>query len=212
MSGLALMLLSPNAAYADSAVITGDINEIAVEHIDSSRVGTLTVVKDGGNPYDAQVPGNKHVIKDVKFTAYKLTDFDLTQVETWETLKKLNYQTLKSAKRGSSYVALTDQTGYAVFNKLPVGVYLVEEELPADAKDALKAEPFIVTIPTGKVGSQAWSYDVKVNAKNVPNIPPKPRIPKIPETGMTNLAGIILIAGGAGSLLLALRKREANNA
>ena len=158
-------------------------------NIDSSRTGSLLIHKHesgsqtaDGTP-DGQTPSGGAGVADVVFTAYKITNLDLTTQAAWDGLKN---QQVPADACGADYASpslgsytfdggtasgSTDAQGDTTIGGLPVAAYLVcETSAPSTVKT--KAAPFLVTVPfpnnstNAANGNGEWLYDVNVYPKN----------------------------------------------
>lgn len=152
-----------------------------------------------------------------KFTAYRIDGIDLTADQGWKDAKNLS--TARAAKNliEPGVSAETNQWGFARFNDLPVGAYLLRSEQTRD---------FIVTVPMEEKGG--LNCEVVVRPKDQPSgnveipridtqVPPKrPQVnthkpsPRswLPNTGASVL-GIVAVAAvliAVGVLLVRRRK------
>lgn len=169
-------LVSGSAAHAAN----GDLG-----NIDLSRNGSITLHKhesgsqtstgivDGSNKTTAGGIG----VPDVVFTAYKITNLNLTKSADWQRLQ--NLQVAENAcgvnntapsisgfnfDRGTAFPA-TSSTGETTMRNLAVGAYLIcETSAPESVKK--KAAPFIVTLPQPGTSAGTWVYDVHAFPKN----------------------------------------------
>lgn len=154
-------------------------------NVDGTREGSIVIHKGKSNSSNSSTSeGNKGTpsgtapagfqgLADVKFTAYKLTDVDLTTAAGWDSIKdavipanacvtpSLAGHTLDSGTVSAS----TDANGLTTITK-GVGAYLVcETSSPAAVVD--KAQPFLVTIPfPDNAASKGWLYNVHTWPKN----------------------------------------------
>lgn len=110
-------------------------------------------------------------VQGVTFSVRRVTHataLDLTKSSTWQTLSTLTPVQVTAAGSGyalgTAATQVTTSAGLATFNSLPVGVYLVEETAVGNQPVALRAQPFLVSIPLPESG--AWVYDVHVYPKN----------------------------------------------
>ncbi|MBW3067975.1 MULTISPECIES: SpaH/EbpB family LPXTG-anchored major pilin [unclassified Actinomyces] len=175
---------------------TASAADLAPGNINPDATGTLNIHKlesgsmnDGpGTPNDSPDKTGKGVA-DVVFTAYPITNLDLTTQAAWDGLADLDVPadacgangatpslTLpgdKAATFGTGQAsAKTDGDGNTTISGLDVAAYLVcETEAPA--KVAKKAAPFLVTIPfpnntTNNASTQngEWLYTIDVYPKN----------------------------------------------
>lgn len=171
---------------ADIALIKKDAQARLSIH---KYLGTPVEAKNNGMPQDIE---NRVRLQNVKFDVYMVNDVNLTTNEGWKAAQNLHEckvsvsDVLQStivckdksfgiSKAGSG---LTNSFGAAKIDKLPVGLYLVVEDL-AGSKD-IKGEgktykpeqitginPFLVTLPmTNPDSRDSWMYDVHVYPKN----------------------------------------------
>ncbi|PKI90248.1 fimbrial protein [Actinomycetales bacterium SN12] len=187
----AIALGSP--AFAATAPEYGNINTAAngkiTVHLHEHQSGT-------GDPAGSTLP---NAIKGVVFTAYQLTNFDVSKATDWDALSaartvpadacdatpKLGSWTLDAGSKittdasGIATLDLTKTAGAAVNTRL--GAYLVCQTSDA-TKLTDKAAPFVVTVPfpdnqaTAPSNSNGWLYDVHAYPKNslVPTITKTP--------------------------------------
>lgn len=173
-------------------------------NIDPDAKGSLIIHKHEGGTQtapgtpDGQTPTAGTGVKDVVFTAYRITNLDLGNDQAaWNGLKDLPIPatacdgtpgvkpTLTLPGVGSPAAVFangvaspkTDAAGDTTIGNLPVGAYVVcETEAPATVKT--KAAPFLVTIPfpnnTANTASPDgnWLYHVNVYPKNTVVNPP----------------------------------------
>ena len=146
--------------------------------------GSLTVHKyeEAGNTAQFRPDGTGNdtsaltAIPDVGFTVRLVQGLDLTQSESWDILKRLQFTDATTATdpgavapQPSTYTLVdqatltTDANGQAVFSGLPVGAYLVEETTPPAGAVATTA-PFFISIPFPYEND--WLQNVHVYPKN----------------------------------------------
>ena len=133
-------------------------------NIDSSKTGSLVIHKHetgsqtaDGTP-DGQTATGGAGVADVTFTAYKITNLDLTTQAAWDGLKNLavpadacgaDYSTPSLGSYtfdGGTASTPTNAQGDTTIGNLPVAAYLVcETNAPSTVKT--KAAPFVVTVP-----------------------------------------------------------------
>ena len=180
---LAFLGLAPMAQAEDANY--GNIKEDAK--------GSLIIHKHlngDGNPIGAadgtEAPNaNKgEPVQGVVFTAYPITDINLTKSEDWTKISALSAPgaipdsacanptapTLAGHTLGGGMPSSeTDGQGSATITQMPVKAYLVcETKAPSDIVQ--KAKPFVVTIPHPNTAAEdadgKWLYDVNVYPKN----------------------------------------------
>ncbi|WP_257181626.1 SpaH/EbpB family LPXTG-anchored major pilin [Corynebacterium cystitidis] len=153
----------------------------AASLVDPSRTGNLTVIKGADDPLtvggDPENPGKVHItgpVAGMTFTAKQVKDVDLTTNEGWRKVADTKVQDflpggINAGKLESEpHRATTGEDGKAHFNGLPLGLYLIEEEVPKNYNSHLTPiNPFLVTLPrTDTVNRDYWVYDVTVYPKN----------------------------------------------
>lgn len=174
---------------ASGAAVAADGN------IDTSRTGSIIIHKheSGSQGSDGTADGQTNTnggdpVADVVFTAFPISNLDLTAQASWDGLKTLSVPaTACGADDNTPSLTLpggaaatfdagvvsapTDATGLTTIGNLPVKAYLVcETSAPATVKT--KAAPFLVTIPfPNNTANTAhpdgnWLYDVNVYPKN----------------------------------------------
>ncbi|MHA7278219.1 SpaH/EbpB family LPXTG-anchored major pilin [Arthrobacter sp. MDT2-2] len=157
-------------------------------NIDPNQARTLTIHKFALGPENGQnigtgqevtVPGTP--LAGATFTAALVQGVDLTTPDGWNQVSALTPATAASRVTvADTFTGTTGSDGVAVFNTLPIGLYLVTETvLPAGATNP--AAPFLVTLPfpTGPGGapSNQWIYDVHAYPKNAVTDLTKTRVP-----------------------------------
>lgn len=100
----------------------------------------------------------------VEFTVERVTGIDLTTDAGWAAAAALTPATVVEADLELVDSIETSATGVAVFDELPIGVYLVTETDPGDHSIAVETAPFLVSIPMA--ADNGWLYDVEVYPKN----------------------------------------------
>ena len=164
-------------------------------NIDTSRTGSIIIHKheSGSQGSNGTADGQTNTnggdpVADVVFTAFPISNLDLTAQASWDGLKTLSVpadacgaddNTPALTLPGGAAAAFdagvvsapTDATGNTTIGNLPVKAYLVcETSAPATVKT--KSAPFLVTIPfPNNTANTAhpdgnWLYDVNVYPKN----------------------------------------------
>lgn len=174
--GLSLGISAPGALAQDntaadaSATTTSEApagTSVNPANIDFTKTGSITLYKkkgaESGNAATGgtmeNVPGEN--LSGVKFKITKL-DYDL-QNGDWSKFPKTAADA-KGHETSTTYEQTTGDDGKAAFDKLELGIYLVEEiEAPAGI---VGGAPFIVSVPMVNKASDAWNYDVVAYPKN----------------------------------------------
>lgn len=150
-------------------------------NIDQARQGSIVVHKyeqpttagtrSTGSALPSSQTSSLTPVQGVTFQVRRVTHataLDLSKSSTWQSLATLTPAQVTAAGSGYSLgtaaTQVTDANGLATFSTLPVGVYLVEETAVGSRPVALRAQPFLVSIPLPENG--AWVYDVHVYPKN----------------------------------------------
>lgn len=188
-----------SAAFADDAAGTTAAPALAVGNIQPNTKGSLIIHKheDGTQNPQGTPDGKTQVtakgVEGVEFTAFPITNLDLTKQEDWNGLAdvkvpadacgannatpvpfQVNGKQVTIATTGVKTTKATDANGEAKIENLPVAAYLVCET-SAPSNVVQPAAPFFVTIPfpnneknVGKDNSfdKNWLYDVNVYPKN----------------------------------------------
>lgn len=172
--GAMLLSLGGGLVAANAAVGNPDPNTPRTLTINKQQSGTQTAT---GAPDGSIVTGGTP-IAGVTFTAYKITNVDLTTTTGWAKLEGLTVPldacatpalTLANAEAatfGTGIVsAATGANGQTTIPNPEFAAYLVcETAAPADVIQ--RAAPFVVTVPYPMDGGD-WVYDVNVYPKNV---------------------------------------------
>ena len=184
-AALALSLCAMPAMAADNG---GTITST----IDTNKNGSLTINKYEGNEQDPDklldgvtftaykvadiVQSTEAGTTDVKMQPVKaLTSIDPAIQITSETKYDEIKDTVEQALAEDANPKLTafataktgdnDTKGQAVFNEMPVGVYLIVET-DAPSQIVNKTANFLVSIPMVKEDRTGWDYDIVANPKN----------------------------------------------
>ncbi|WP_293771842.1 SpaH/EbpB family LPXTG-anchored major pilin [uncultured Corynebacterium sp.] len=163
----ALALDGPAAGQPTSVQPAAGQGGVNKANIDFSKKGSITLFKKKGaestDPATggemANVPGEA-----LAGVTYKITklDYDL-QNGDWSKFPKTAADA-KGHETGTTHVQTTGADGKVAFEKLDLGIYLVEE---TDAPAGIVAgAPFIVSVPMVNQASNAWNYDVVAYPKN----------------------------------------------
>lgn len=185
--GAAIVLIGTSVVSGVSAhAAEGDLGNIKTD-----RTGSITLHKHESGTQSAagQINGaNANSVggagvSGVTFTAYPITNVNLTTSAGWQKLH--NFQVPTNACDGNrpSIATLTFGTpktfpetgpnGATALNRMAVGAYLIcETNAPDTVKK--KAAPFIVTLPQPGATPGSWVYDIHAFPKNtVINTPVK---------------------------------------
>ena len=182
VGALALGLAGLGATTAAQAADLGNI--------DTGRTGSILIHKhesgsqNANGTADGQTATGGDGVADVVFTAYRITNLDLTTQSAWDGLQSTqvpadacgaDFQTPSLGSYtfdGGKASAATDSQGETSIGDLPVAAYLVcETSSPGTVKT--KAAPFLVTVPFPNNSANtasadgSWLYNVNVYPKNV---------------------------------------------
>ena len=121
-------------------------------------------------------------IKDIKFKVRKVNEIDLRTNEGWANAAKVSTAINNAASKnvtiseadgfnftlGQEVEMTTGENGLATFSDLPLGQYIVTEELTEEQSRTIRGgNAFAVTIPmTHPDNLNEWVYDVHVYPKN----------------------------------------------
>ncbi|MCM3657218.1 SpaH/EbpB family LPXTG-anchored major pilin [Agromyces mediolanus] len=161
VGAIAAVLSFGTAAHAASVV-----------DIDPDATATLNVHKfvqpdRAGAPGDGRPEDTSGLtpLADVEFTVERVAGIDLRTNEGWQEATRLSAEDAAARVERPGRTAVTDAAGDAVFDVLPLGLYLVTEtRAPAGVT---RAAPFLVTLPlTDAERRDTWRYDVHVYPKN----------------------------------------------
>lgn len=174
---LAATGLAGVAAHADEAPVGAQYG-----NIDTNLTGSITVHKRESGSQGATVGAvatetavdSAVAVPGVTFTAYKLNEFQASNVGHWQAIQNLqvpatacnNAPTLNgyTFAAGKPFEA-TNQEGKATLRDLELGAYLIcETNAPANV--VKKALPFVVTVPFADTTTKGWVYHVHTYPKN----------------------------------------------
>ncbi|WP_454084650.1 SpaH/EbpB family LPXTG-anchored major pilin [Georgenia sp. Marseille-Q6866] len=148
-------------------------------NLDPDQLGSLTIHKfeepdgggiaghDGSELTGAARPDSP--LAGVQFTVSRVSSIDLATNEGWQAVEDLTAAEVTAAPTtyplSTPDADRTDASGTVSFHDLSVGVYLVEETDTGGHPIAVRAEPFLVSVPLPTQDS-TWNYDVHVYPKN----------------------------------------------
>ena len=199
---LALLLwatLGAAAAEAPDMERTGSITLELTYEGEPVSGGTLTL-------YPAALgvlnPNGEYVLEfTLEFAECGISLDDLSSPETAQALAQWAQE--RSAEGQKAEI---DEEGRVSFENLPLGLYLLVQETPAEGFDVLR--PFLVTVPV--VGQDGLIYDVnaapKVTLERAPTEPSEPTEPTdptvpsepdLPQTGQNKWPIPVMAAIGA---------------
>ena len=171
---LAATLSAAATPVAHAAVVTGNYSGLPVESIETGRTVQLTIYKTKPNPFndvpDGELPPGG--VAGATFTIERLGGYDLTDDAVWDTFPTLDISDTETAEVLDRYSAVTDASGYTVFQGLPQGLYRVRETPPEDpSKDYRVSAPFLIALPVADTDGSSWVYEVTISPKNKPHQP-----------------------------------------
>lgn len=167
-----------SAVTAVTMMCTGiTANAVGRYHIDTSKTATFTIHKyemsdtsmathkATGTQADAQyVPEDAIPLEGVTFTLYQISGLDEYFLPDGVELPKA--EDVHKENAITSFEAVTDSDGVAVFTDLPLGIYYVEET-DGPAQVTKKIAPFVMSLPmTDVIYGKEWLYDVYAYPKN----------------------------------------------
>lgn len=185
------MIAAVAAAMLCMALWTGTFTANAADAstIDKDAKGSITVTKYGTTNEDhagsdGAATGNTSdddgidkssytTIEGVKFNLYKIADAE--EVLEYYNGKNTVEYTIEMKKDENLYLTgETDENGVCKFDKLPVGIYVLEEAVegqPSQVTAGKLAETTLISVPmvntaTSRNDSGKWMYDVNVYPKN----------------------------------------------
>lgn len=169
--GMTLSMMTMTAFAAEGA--TGTTAKMPT--IDMSREGSITIHKyeyngttDGvaGTGKDNQTPPEgAEKLAGVTFKITKIAELDAYYGEDSGKLPSVKEAQRIAATKTDSVEKDTDADGVATFDKLSLGLYLVQET-DAPAQITGKVEDFLVSIPMTNADEDDWLYNVHVYPKN----------------------------------------------
>ncbi len=177
LSGLGVLTLAAAGLLGGTgAALADDNTALNTGNIDQAREGSIKIHKhkhQNGtsatqNPAGTGDAISTEGIAGVEFTAYQLTDIDLSDTNDWDQLDNLDLSnactSIPGHTLGTPIVAdATNSQGVSTLTGLKLGAYVVcETDAPASVVD--RSQPFVVAIPTPY--ENAWVYDVNVYPKN----------------------------------------------
>ena len=183
---MALSLCAMPAMAAEGGTITSTI--------DTNRTGSLTINKYEGDKaeedkrldgvtftaykvadivqsYEASTGTTDVKMQPVKALTNIKSDIQITSETQYKDIKDTveaalaNDADLKLTAFATATTGANDVKGQAVFNGMPVGVYLIVET-GAPSQIVNKTANFLVSIPMANADGTGWNYDIVANPKN----------------------------------------------
>lgn len=172
--GLRRLAATLGALVAGAALAFGTAAPAAAaQNIDPAETGSIAVHKFQEPADPSGLPNNGTQLPDttglvpiegITFTLQQV-DVDLANAAAWQGLEDYTVAEAQAdLVEGSDRSLATGADGVAVFDKLPLGLYLATETNVGANRIALKGEPFLVTMPLAL--NNGWLYDVHVYPKN----------------------------------------------
>lgn len=158
-------------AVATAAVLGGALPASAApDNVDPNAIGSITLHKFAepdvatGLANDGSVVDTSGLtpLTGVEFTVERVTGIDLSTNAGWDAAAALTPAT--AGPLAPVETLATNASGVAVFDELPVGVYLVTETASGPNQIAIQTAPFLVSVPLPL--NNTWLYDVHVYPKN----------------------------------------------
>ncbi|ERJ42606.1 hypothetical protein N579_10735 [Corynebacterium pseudodiphtheriticum 090104] len=136
---------------------------------DFTRQGTLTIEKKLNN-VDTPLQGVDFKISRLDINLQEANGFKEAATITPDQAKNR----IANGESSHTQTITTNAQGEAVFNNLPLGVYLVEETNVSNARTAtgdavpnvVKGADFVMTVPTTNENGTGWNYSPRVQPKN----------------------------------------------
>ncbi|MFH0413006.1 hypothetical protein ACG98H_13385 [Corynebacterium sp. L4756] len=155
-------------AYAAKIVGVPEGQDITTEN----GVTNLRIVVTPGNPapYEELPVGE---VAGIEIRLAKLADLDPFNAEDIRRIESTPLaEIVANWPTSDFYTVTTDGDGVAVFQSLPVGVYLVTSAAPDDGTIYRQIEPFLVGIPMNPEAGQTAHPDGLIITKTRPQTPP----------------------------------------
>lgn len=200
---LGLLGLTGHFTADARAILTASDGPHSAATIDPSRVGRLTLVFEAPNPHDDDT-GPSHT--GVPVGIRRVGGIDLTSDSGWQRIESLSVTEVLGLPPEAFDVARTgisNATGEVSFNGLPLGLYAITPVAGTHKTFA----PFVITLPVGEPGKEAWRYDLTAYPKITGRTETPSTAPGAPAdaTGRTNpepslTAGIPAVQGGLTGL------------
>ena len=174
---LSSLSFTPFAVAQDGA---GAVNSGLVSQLSKTETAKLTIHKlkggfVGTNQYGVQQDVAGTPLKGIAFDIYRVkeggADIDLSTIEGWQKYSELDPTKANEYASEANYVkTITTGDGGVATDELPIGVYVIKEDLaksnPDPAGTYTPAAPFITALPFTNEGGTAWNKDVHVYPKN----------------------------------------------
>lgn len=192
----AVFMLGCFITAAAAEVISGSISVSMSYRDEAVPGGTLTI-------YYVAAPGDGEYVYDGDFSDYGVSVTDISSARTAQDI--YDYAVMMGI--GGSEQTI-DENGHICYDDLPLGLYLLVQETPADGY--CPVAPFLVTIP-GKDGEVDVDATPKLSLQpagtqpetTAPTTPSKPTDSSAPQTGQLNwpvpilaICGIIIFTIG----------------
>ncbi|MCR8670916.1 SpaH/EbpB family LPXTG-anchored major pilin [Agrococcus sp. HG114] len=171
-------------ALATLTALGGALPASAAPNIDADARGSIHIHKleqpvgagsvGTGRPLDASVITSA-AVPGVDFTVTQVTSLDVLDNGTWAALGagldgRAVVDDAADYTFGTPITGTTGDDGLVEFLDLPVGVYLVQEDVPAPSVEGpnvvIQPAPFLVVLPQADEQTGDWFYDVHVYPKN----------------------------------------------
>lgn len=181
MMAFASFNLAPVALAEDlPPAQSGSVSTEIVSQLKSDDKAKLTIHKlkggfVGTNQWGVQQDVAGTPLKGIAFDIYKVKDgdkdIDLSTIEGWQTYSKLDPTKANDyAVEANKIKTVITGEGGVVSEELPIGVYVIKENLGASNPDPAgtytPAAPFITALPFTTEDGTAWNKDVHVYPKN----------------------------------------------
>lgn len=154
----------------------GTVTPAMVSQLKSTDEAKLTIHKlkggfVGTNQWGVEQNVAGTPLNGIAFDVYKVRDIDLSTIEGWKKYSQLDPTNVDQYATDANYVkTLTTANGGVASDTLPIGVYVVKENLsksnPDPAGTYSPAAPFMTALPFTNEEGTGWNKDVHVYPKN----------------------------------------------
>lgn len=166
----------------------------AIETIDNTQMGSLTIQSSYGGKALANMPFSVYRVADVspygRFTLlpqYEKSGASVNQLGQSDALDwRTQAQTLavwaQTSKLSADAQTATNKQGIATIPQLKTGLYLVTGSQVKVNGTQYRSAPFLVSVPEQTSDGTAWTYAVTVNPKSEPRDDPANEDTDVPNS------------------------------